>query len=101
MKRRFVLALLLLSSAGFAQNADKKQKPAIDPDEAYKQYCFRCHGATRKYSTWVNSSAMMHMRVFANLPPDVSKAVLGYVNGEAPAPNPPSQTAKPGANNSH
>jgi len=52
---------------------------AIDPDDAYKSNCTRCHLAPRKFSEGKMATIMRHMRVRANLTEEEAKAILGYL----------------------
>ncbi len=83
MKRVFYVGLLPLLSACLAQAADHKTHQAVDPDDAYKNNCMRCHAALPEYSPRMNKTIMMHMRVAANLPADQAQAILEYLNGES------------------
>src|SRR5216683_2033284 len=81
MKKLIALSLLLVPCAAFA--ADPKSTHAIDPDDAYKNNCMRCHAALPQYSPRMNKTILMHMRVAANLPADEAQAILEYLNGES------------------
>ena len=83
MKRAFYVGLLPLLSACLAQAADHKTHQAVDPDDAYKNNCMRCHAALPQYSPRMTKTIMMHMRVAANLPADEAQAILEYLNGES------------------
>jgi hypothetical protein len=99
----FVLAIVAIGVPGFAQqNANGsgttvakavapptptggmvvQAKPAartINPDEAYKANCSRCHGAPRKFSDRAMATIMRHMQVRANLTAEETKAILQYL----------------------
>ena len=81
----FLLCLLVLPL--FAQ--DRSKKTAVDPDEAYKNNCMRCHASVQEYSPAQTATIVNHMRVRANLTEADSKAILQYLQDNAPA--------KPGA----
>ncbi len=83
MKRAFYVGLLPLLSACLAQAADHKTHQAVDPDDAYKSNCMRCHMALPQYSPRMTKTIMMHMRVAANLPADEAQAIFEYLNGES------------------
>src|SRR6266700_505617 len=53
----------------------------IDPDDAYKNNCMRCHTALPQYSQRMNKTILMHMRVDGNIPGDEAEALLDYLNG--------------------
>ncbi|MDA2935292.1 hypothetical protein MYX82_13265 [Acidobacteria bacterium AH-259-D05] len=57
----------------------KKTAKAIDPDDAYKSNCTRCHLAPRKFPERKMATIMRHMRVRANLTQEEAKAILGYL----------------------
>ena len=84
MKVRFAGLLVILSLTCFSHAAEKKPRPAVDPDQAYKENCMRCHTEVRQRPPRVTNTIMMHMREVANLPPDVAQAILEYLNGESP-----------------
>jgi hypothetical protein len=77
----FPLSLLLVPCLAAA--VDSKTHRTVDPDDAYKNNCMRCHSALPQYSSGMNQTIMMHMRVAANLPADVAAAILEYLNGES------------------
>lgn len=58
---------------------NKKVQPAINPDQAYKANCSRCHLAPRKFSDRVTATVVRHMRVRANLTAEEEKAILEYL----------------------
>ena len=57
----------------------KKTAKAIDPDDAYKSNCTRCHLAPRKFPERKMATIMRHMRVRANLTQEEAKVILGYL----------------------
>jgi len=69
------------SSAG-PKNLPVHTKPVrkpIDPDEAYKANCARCHVEPRKFSERETATVMLHMRVRSNLTEEETKAILKYL----------------------
>jgi hypothetical protein len=84
MKIRLAGLLMILSLACVAHAVDKKPHPAMDPDGAYKNNCMRCHTEVRQRPPRATKTIMMHMREVANLPPDITQAILEYLNGEPP-----------------
>lgn len=52
---------------------------AIDPDQAYKANCSRCHPAPRKFSEDKMATIMRRMRVRANLTEEEAEAILRYL----------------------
>jgi hypothetical protein len=85
MKRLLACFSLILSFAFFAHAVDSKARKSVDPDQAYKNNCMRCHTATRQYPPRVTKTIMMHMREVANLSPEVTQAIVDYLNGEPSA----------------
>ena len=84
MKKFVHLSLLcLLVLPLFAQ--DRSKKTAVDPDEAYKNNCMRCHASVREYSPAQTATIVTHMRVRANLTEAETKAILQYLQDNAPA----------------
>ena len=51
----------------------------IDPDDAYRSNCTRCHVAPRRFPERKMATIMRHMRVRANLTEEEAKAILGYL----------------------
>ena len=56
-----------------------KAANAVDPDQAYKAHCARCHLAPRKFPEGKTATIMRHMRVRANLTEDETEAILRYL----------------------
>jgi len=52
---------------------------AVDPDEAYKANCSRCHLAPRKFPEGKMATIMRRMRVRANLTDEEAEAILRYL----------------------
>lgn len=77
MKRYFLCAAtaLLYVMPLFAQDSRRQ----IDPDEAYKNNCMRCHTSTQQYSPRMTETIVMHMRVRANLTQEEAQAILKYL----------------------
>jgi t-SNARE complex subunit (syntaxin) len=92
MKKYLALSLPLLLAPYLAAAADSKTHQTVDPDVAYKNNCMRCHSALPQYSSRMNQTIMMHMRVAANLPADEAAAILEYLNGESSSSDLKSQT---------
>ena len=84
MKRRFLCAAATLISAMpvFAQDTRRQ----IDPDEAYKNNCMRCHTSTQQYSPRMTKTIVMHMRVRANLTQQEAQAILKYLAEDVSGP---------------
>jgi hypothetical protein len=87
--KKLMLQFLVLAAAlaipAFADNG--KNHAAVDPDDAYKNNCMRCHSGTPNYSPRMTQTILMHMRVRANLPQDEAEAILKYLqdsNADAP-----------------
>jgi hypothetical protein len=79
VKRYLALSLSLLLAPCVAAAADSKTHQTVDPDDAYKNNCMRCHSALPQYSSRMSQTIMMHMRVAANLPADEADAILAYL----------------------
>lgn len=104
MKKRIVLLLAIVTAwaiVGLAQQptvGTAKTKPAakalapaqaaastakttnaIDPDEAYKANCSRCHVSPRKFPEGKMATIMRRMRVRANLTEAEAEAILRYL----------------------
>jgi hypothetical protein len=58
----------------------------IDPDDAYKNNCMRCHTSTQQYSPRKTQTIVMHMRVRANLTQEEAEAILKYLTEDSSAP---------------
>lgn len=98
MKNRILLLLAIVTAwafVGLAQQpklAAAKGTPAgkaavsappagnaVDPDEAYKANCSRCHLAPRKFPEAKMATIMRRMRVRANLTEEEAEAILRYL----------------------
>ena len=55
----------------------------IDPDDAYKNNCLRCHTSTQQYSLRKTKTVVMHMRVRANLTQEEAEAILHYLTDDS------------------
>lgn len=77
------LVLSLCTTPVFAGNNSKKT--TVDPDDAYKNNCMRCHGAVRQYLPRQTATIVMHMRVRANMTAEETQAILQYLADSAPA----------------
>src|SRR5262245_49628174 len=76
----------------------KESHSRLDPDDAYKQNCMRCHVATPTYRPGAEQTIVTHMRVRANLTEEEAEAILEYlIGGEAAAPAQPRATKEPAA----
>jgi len=92
LKNALAVALLLLCAVpGFA--GDRKQA-AVDPDDAYKNNCTRCHSEVRAYSPRMTATIVNHMRVRANLTAEEADAILQYLTDNAPTREKPAESAK-------
>lgn len=56
-----------------------RNRPRLDPDDAYKNHCMRCHVATPQYSSGRMQTIVTHMRVRANLTKEETDAILEYL----------------------
>ena len=76
------LLLCLTALPDFA--ADNTKKSTVDPDDAYKNNCMRCHSAVRQYSPRMTATIVMHMRVRANMTEEETQAILQYLADNTP-----------------
>jgi hypothetical protein len=58
----------------------------IDPDDAYKNNCMRCHTSTPQYSPRMTKTIVEHMRVRANLTQEEAQAILRYLTEDDSEP---------------
>lgn len=58
----------------------------IDPDDAYKNNCTRCHSSVKQYPARMMQTIMMHKRVRARISEKETKAILEYFNDSPPEP---------------
>ena len=84
MKQLLTLLLLCLCVSPLLAG-DNRKKTAVDPDDAYKNNCMRCHAAVRQYSPRQTATIVMHMRVRANMTAGETQAILQYLADSAPA----------------
>jgi hypothetical protein len=84
MNRCFLYAVvaLMIVMPLFAQDGRRN----IDPDDAYKNNCMRCHTSTQQYSPRKTKTIVMHMRVRANLTQEEAEAVLKYLTEDSSVP---------------
>jgi hypothetical protein len=80
-----ILPIILASICALPALAEAGTKKAIDPDEAYKNNCMRCHSAVRQYPPRMTATIVIHMRVRANLAAEETQAILQYLTDNAPA----------------
>ena len=85
MKRALIIGFVLLSAWRIVAQSNPK-KTAIDPDDAYKNNCMRCHAAVRSYSPSQTATIVRHMRVRANLTEEESQAILRYLQDASAGP---------------
>ncbi len=84
-----LIPIILASICALPALAGTAAKKAIDPDEAYKNNCMRCHSAVRQYSPRMTATIVAHMRVRANLTAEETQAILQYLTENAPAKTTP------------
>jgi hypothetical protein len=77
MKKHF-LPVAIAFMAAMPLLAKDRGRP-VDPDDAYKNNCMRCHTSTQQYSPRVTKTILMHMRVRANLTQEEAQAILKYL----------------------
>lgn len=99
MKQRLITFVLAASALGalslalaVAQSTPepnaKSQRPttkritqtAINPDQAYKANCTRCHAEVPLVVTRRTQTILRHMRVRANLTKDEAQAIIEYLS---------------------
>ena len=82
MKKLLIFSFLcLLAMPLLAQNQHKKTP--VDPDDAYKNNCMRCHASVQDYPPSKTATIVMHMRVRANLTEEETQAILHYLQDSA------------------
>lgn len=84
-----VLLLILACVCALPALANSHAKKSVDPDEAYKNNCMRCHSAVRQYSPRMTATIVNHMRVRANLTAEETQAILQYLTENTPAKTTP------------
>ena len=93
------LILLFLSFAALPLLAQSRQtKAPIDPDDAYKNNCMRCHSSVQSYSPSQTATVVLHMRVRANLTAEETQAILRYLQETAAKPSARQHSEKSQAN---
>lgn len=85
MKQLLTSVLLLCLCASPLLAGNNPKKVAVDPDDAYKNNCMRCHAAVRQYSPRQTATIVMHMRVRANMTAEETQAILEYLTESEPA----------------
>ena len=86
---RKILSLALRCLCTVPVFARPHSKKVIDPDDAYKNNCMRCHSAVRGYSPRMRATIVNHMRVRANMTAEEARAILQYLTENAPAKSVP------------
>jgi hypothetical protein len=87
MKKRFLTnglhaALVAFSLVpGFAAD---RERASVDPDDAYKNNCMRCHSSVRQYPPRMTATIVNHMRVRANLTAEETQAILRFLTDNGP-----------------
>jgi hypothetical protein len=87
--KRLLASLLLCLSASPVFAANNPRKTSVDPDDAYKNNCMRCHSAVRQYSPRMTATIVTHMRIRANMTAEEMQAILQYLHDNStvnPAP---------------
>jgi hypothetical protein len=99
MKKTLIFSLLSLPALPLLAQSQHKKTP-VDPDEAYKNNCMRCHAAVQEYSPAKTATIVMHMRVRANLTEAETQAILRYLQDVPAKPAAKRHTEKPETNQS-
>lgn len=86
---RKILSLALLCLCAVPVFAQLHSKKVIDPDDAYKNNCMRCHSEVRGYPPRMIATIVNHMRVRANMTAEEAQAILQYLTENAPAKSVP------------
>jgi mono/diheme cytochrome c family protein len=88
------LAVALVAVCTMSGLAADRKEARVDPDDAYKNNCVRCHSAVRQYSPRTTATILNHMRVRANLTVEETQAILEYLTDNAPTKPALAQPAK-------
>jgi hypothetical protein len=83
------LAFTLAFGCVLPVSAKDRPKKTVDPDDAYKNNCMRCHSAVRHYSPRMTATIVNHMRVRANMTEEETQAILEYLTESVPAKSTP------------
>jgi hypothetical protein len=78
VKKSLILSLFCLLALPLLAQSQHKKTP-VDPDDAYRNNCMRCHAAVQDYSPSKTATIVMHMRVRANLTEEETQAILRYL----------------------
>jgi hypothetical protein len=97
MKKTLIFSLLCLPALTLPAQSQHK-KTQLDPDEAYKNNCMRCHAAVQEYSPAKTATIVMHMRVRGNLTEEETQAILRYLQDAPVKPAAKQHTEKPERN---
>ncbi len=73
----------------------QESRRQIDPDDAYKNNCMRCHTSTPQYSPRMTKTIVEHMRIRANLTEEESQAILKYLTEDVSEPRAKKQKQNP------
>jgi hypothetical protein len=92
--KTLLIVLLLITIAAPLVAGNNSKKTTVDPDDAYKNNCMRCHAAVREYSPRQTATIVMHMRVRANITAEETQAILQYLGGTVPAAPPAAYSHK-------
>jgi hypothetical protein len=89
MNRYSKTALSVAAAALFATplSAQAGRGGPLDPDDAYKNNCTRCHAATPALPPGATRTIVMHMRVRANLTEEETAAIVEYLAGAGSTPS--------------
>ncbi len=97
MKKTLIFSLLCLTALPLLAQS-RHQKTPVDPDDAYKNNCMRCHAAVQEYSPAKTATIVMHMHVRANLTEEETQAILRYLQDTPVKPAAKQHTEKPETN---
>ena len=67
--------------------AAQTHRRRLDPDDAYKNNCMRCHVAMPQYPSGATQTMVMHMQVRANLTQEEADAIVEYLTGGGSGPS--------------
>ena len=93
MKKGILIAMLAVP-LGMVLAGPRKTSKLVDPDDAYKNNCLRCHSSVQAYSPEKTETIVMHMRVRGNLTDQESRAILEYLQDNAASAKKGKQGAK-------
>lgn len=86
-KTAVALGVASLTGAAPLLAQTSSRRPRLDPDDAYKNNCMRCHIAMPQYSSGAEQTVVMHMQVRANLTKEEADAIVQYLTEGGTTPS--------------